>query len=287
MRRSVIVGLASLVIVIALVGGVGEVLRQPALRSVGAPPADLPATSIVLRNARNQPVAGWIVAGKPGEGVVVLLHGVRGDRREMIGRARFLNRLGYAVLLIDLPAHGESDAEHITYGWNESEGVKAALGYLSHEFPNERIGVIGISLGAASLVLSDPSPPPSAVVLESMFPTITEALSNRLRRYLGPLATPLAPVLLWQLPLRLGVSPEQLRPIARLPSLDAPVLIASGSIDQHTTISETRRLYDAASRPKEFWIVEGAAHVDLHAFDPAAYEPRIAEFLAKYLRPPD
>ncbi len=260
-------------------------LRHPALRSVGLPPPDLPAKSIVLRTPRNQPVAGWMVGGKPGEGVVVLLHGVRGDRREMIGRAKFLNRLGYSVLLIDLPAHGESAAEHITYGWNESEGVKTALDYLSHEFPDERVGVIGVSLGAASLVLSDPSPAPSAVVLESMFPTITEAVSDRVRLYLGPLAKPLALLLLWQLTLRLGVSPEQLRPIAQLSSLGSPVLIASGSIDQHTTLSETKRLYDAAGRPKELWIVEGAAHVDLHAFDPSAYESKISAFLAKYLRP--
>lgn len=259
-------------------------LRQPALRSIGAPPLDLPAKSIVLRNVRNEPVAGWMVAGQPGQGVVVLLHGVRGDRREMIDRARFLNRLGYSVLLIDLPAHGESAAEHITYGLNESEGVKTALGYLSHEFPDERVGVIGVSLGAASLVLSEPSPAPAAVVLESMFPTITEAVSDRLRLHLGPLAKPLAALLLWQLPLRIGVSPEQLRPIARLSSLRSPVLIASGSMDRHTTVSETERLYDAASRPKDLWIVEGAAHVDLHAFDPAAYESKISAFLAKYVR---
>jgi fermentation-respiration switch protein FrsA (DUF1100 family) len=118
-----------------------------------------------------------------------------------------------------------------------------------------------------------------------MFSTITEAASDRLRLYLGPLAKPLAPLLLWQLQLRLGVSPEQLRPIARLSSLHSPVLIASGSIDQHTTLSQTKRLYDTASHPKELWIVEGAAHVDLHAFDPTAYESKISAFLAKYLRP--
>ncbi len=284
-RRSIIGGLTLLLVAVALAGGAGEVLSHAALRSIGTPPADLPAKPIVLRTARNHPVAGWMIGGKPGDGVVVLLHGVRGDRREMIGRARFLNRLGYSVLLIDLPAHGESAAERITYGSNESEGVRTALGYVSREFPDERVGVVGVSLGAASLVLSEPNPAPSAVVLESMFPTMTEAVSNRLRRYLGPLAEPLAPFLLWQLPLRLGVWPEQLQPIARLSSLRSPVLIASGSIDRHTTLSETKRLYDAASRPKELWVVEGAAHVDLHEFDPAAYESKISAFLAKYLRP--
>ena len=286
MRSSLFVILASLAVgFIVVAAGVGEVLRHPALGSIGAPPSDLPAKSILLRTERDQPVAGWMISGKSGAGVVILLHGVRGDRREMLDRARFLNRLGYSALLIDLPAHGESTAPQITYGWNESQGVKAALDYVAREFPAERVGVIGVSLGAAAFVLSDPSPAPSAVVLESMFPTIAEALSDRLRRYLGPLGESVAPLLLWQLPLRVGVLPEQLRPIVRIASLQSPMLVASGSIDRHTTVSETKRLYDAITGPKDLWIVEGAAHVDLHAFDPGAYELRVSTFLAKYLRP--
>jgi fermentation-respiration switch protein FrsA (DUF1100 family) len=214
---------------------------------------------------------------------MLLLHGVRADRREMTGRARFLWRLGYSVLWIDLPAHGESPAAHITYGFNEALGVKAALGYLSREFPAEKVGVIGVSLGAASLVLSKPSPAPSAVVLESMFPTIREAVQDRLALHLGSFAEPAAPMLLWQLDWRLGISPEQLRPIVDLPALHAPVLIAAGDIDRHTTLPETRRIYAAANEPKELWIVQGAAHVDLHSFTPVAYEARISEFLAKYM----
>jgi fermentation-respiration switch protein FrsA (DUF1100 family) len=35
--------------------------------------------------------------------------------------------------------------------------------------------------------------------------------------------------------------------------------------------------------PKELWIVEGAQHVDLHAFGPAAYEARVGAFLDRYV----
>jgi pimeloyl-ACP methyl ester carboxylesterase len=284
MRRLIalllIVCLAGLIAVLA----VGEVLCYPALGAIGNAPPDLPAESIVLHTSNNQPVAGWMVRGKPGTGAVLLLHGVRANRREMIGRARFLNHLGYFVLLIDLPGHGESTADHITYGINEAEGVKAALGYLSHVLPREKIGVIGVSLGAASIVLSQPNPAPSAVVLESMFPTITDATADRIRLHLGAWAEPLVPLLLWQLPLRLGVSPEQLQPIAAIKSLTSPVLIAAGSADQHTTLAETERIFEAANPPKELWIVSGAGHVDLHAYNPADYEMRISAFLRRSLR---
>ncbi len=225
-----------------------------------------------------------MVRGKPGAGVVLLLHGVRNDRREMQGRAEFLARLGYSVVLIDLPAHGESTAEHITYGITESEGVKATLDYIAREFKGERVGVVGVSLGAASLVLARPDPAPAAIVLESMFPTINEAVSNRLQLYLGTWARPFSPLLLQQLPWRLGIPLEQLCPIEALPELHAPLLIVSGSIDRHTTEAETRQLFGAANQPKELWIIEGAAHVNLYHFTPREYEARISAFFAQHLR---
>jgi fermentation-respiration switch protein FrsA (DUF1100 family) len=99
----------------------------------------------------------------------------------------------------------------------------------------------------------------------------------------GPLGKPLAKLLLLQLPLRLSIQPAQLHPIARLPDLKAPLLIASGSADRHTTLAETQRLFAAAPEPKSLWIVDGAEHVDLHAYAPAEYERRIGGFLALHL----
>jgi uncharacterized protein len=64
--------------------------------------------------------------------------------------------LGHVVPLIDLPAHGESEGERIGFGGHESAAVAAALAWLRRELPGERVGVIGVSLGAAELVLAEP-----------------------------------------------------------------------------------------------------------------------------------
>jgi fermentation-respiration switch protein FrsA (DUF1100 family) len=282
--RRLVVGVAVTAMLVLLGSlAVGEVLSRPATRVVGAPPPDLRLQPISFPTAAGDVVSGWMSRGVEGRGTVLLLHGVRSDRRSMLGRARVLARLGYALLLIDLPAHGESTGERITFGLREGEGVRAALDFLRRELPDEPIGVIGASLGAASVVLSGASPPPDAVVLESMYPTIEEAVANRLERRLGPAGGTLAPLLLAQLPLRLGVTADRLRPIDVLPALGAPVLIASGTRDEHTTIAETERLFAAAVDPKALWRVAGAAHGDLHAYDPRAYEERVLAFLHRHL----
>ena len=275
---------------LAATGGalaLGEVVTRPALRAAGEPPTELQAVPVRFETSTGGSVAGWFAPGQPGRGAVPLLHGVRGSRHAMTARSLFLHRLGIATLAIDLPGHGESPAPRITFGANESHGVAAALAWLAQRCPGERIGAIGVSLGAASLVLARPEPAPAAVVLESMYPTIEEAVADRLALHAGAPAAMLAPALLWQMPWRLGVTTAQLHPIDALPALRSPLLIAAGAIDRHTTLAETERLYAAASAPdKSLWIVPGAAHVDLHAFARGEYERRIGGLMQERLCSP-
>jgi alpha-beta hydrolase superfamily lysophospholipase len=263
----------------------GHLLTQAANRPVGVPPADLHAAPVTIALAQGRVVRGWLVSGKPGGGAVLLLHGVRSDRRQMLERARFLHRAGFTCLLIDLPAHGESSGGRISFGAVEGEGVRAALQYLRGAFPRERIGVIGVSLGAASLVLSRPQPAPNAVVLESMYPDIADATRDRISIRLGPSAGKwLAPLLLKQVPLWLHRPVSELRPLGAMGDLHSPLLIASGSIDRHTPVAETRRIYAAANSPKQLWVVPDAAHVDLAHFAAKEYQQRILAFLGHHLR---
>jgi fermentation-respiration switch protein FrsA (DUF1100 family) len=245
---------------------------------------ELLASTVRIPTSESDFIVGWIIRGEARLGAVLLLHGVRANRLEMLERAKFLARAGYSVLLIDLPGHGESSGEKISFGARESAGVAVAMNYLHRELPGERIGVIGVSLGAASLVLSQPQPAPDAVVLESMYPTIEEATEDRLAIRFGAAGAKLAPLLYWQLRLQIGVSAKDLRPIDKIAALGCPLLIASGTKDRHTTWSESQRIYSAALAPKELWAVEGAAHVDLYRYAPAEYERRILEFFSRYIR---
>lgn len=265
----------------------GEVLTRPVRADIGEPPAGLRVESVLLPFGDGQHLAGWFLPGRPGEGAVLLLHGVRGNRLQMLARAQWLQREGIASLLVDLPAHGESSGERIGFGRLEAPAVDAALAWLRVRQPGERVAVLGVSLGGASLLFAHREPAPDAVVLESVYPTIDEAVRNRLALRLGTAAAQaLTPLLLAQVPWRLGFGTDQLRPLTAIRSLASPVLIASGSRDAHTPWPETEALFAAAREPKALWRVDGAPHVDLHAFDPAGYEARIGPWLHAHLRRP-
>ncbi len=272
----------SIVLAAGALFGAGEYLSQPSRRPVGQPPPELFATSIVIQGAGGE-VAGWVARGAGG-GAVLLLHGVRSDRRQMQQRALFLNRLGYTVLSIDLASHGESDGTRITFGAHEAHSVRAAIAYLRRGLPGEKIGVIGVSLGAASTVMARPGKTIDALVVESMYPTIEEAVQNRLAARAGAPGAWLAPLLLQQVPLRTDVPLSALRPLDAMAQLACPVFVLGGALDVQTPASETRRIFDAVRQPKQLWLVDGAAHQDLHDYAAGEYERRIAAFLGTHLR---
>ncbi len=266
---------------------VGDALTKPALRNVGAPPAEFPAEPVSFTSSSGGEIHGWLARGQPGRGALLLLHPLRSDRRSMLGRAVFLHQLGYTVLLIDFQAHGESLGARITFGAREARDVEAAVSYLTASVPGEPIGVLGVSLGGVAILLAKQPLPVQAVILESVYPTIEEAVDDRLRLHLGSLGPMLAPLLLVQLKPGLGVSPGDLRPISHISQLGAPLFLIHGANDQHTTAAEAAKLFAAASDPKELWVISGAAHVDLHAFTSENYRARVGDFLSRYLHRAD
>jgi fermentation-respiration switch protein FrsA (DUF1100 family) len=203
----------------------------------------------------------------------------------MLPRASLLAGRGFSVLLIDLQGHGETPGATITFGLRESADVRAAHAWLRHVAPARRIGVIGCSLGGAAVLLGTQPSGFDAIVLEAVYPRIGNAVENRIRIRLGPLASAVAPVLLAQLPLRLQISPSDLEPIRSIGRVGAPVLVVAGSRDEHTTLAESEELFRAAVEPKRLWIVSGARHQDLLSFDPAGYESHVVGFLVEHLRP--
>lgn len=296
-RRWILGGLFFLLSCIAAVllvaVGAGELLSGAAPTAVDslarAVSADFPVESVqipVRSNARaaGSGVHGWLIRGTRGGGAVLLVHSIRSNRMEMLSRARFLNEQGYGVLLIDLQAHGETPGDRITFGLRESEDVEAAASYLRNTLPGERLAAIGVSLGAAAIVLAKNPLGFDAVVLESLHPTIDEAVENRLKLHLGELGPAFSPLLLSQLSFRLNITPEELNPISRINDLNTPLLLISGTDDQHTTVAETERLFGAARQPKEIWIVPGGGHFNMHSYAGKEYENRILDFLEWYLR---
>lgn len=236
---------------------------------------------------------GWWVPGRTGGGAVVLMHGVHGNRVGMVRRARMLQDQGCAVLMFDFQAHGESAGRRITFGKLEGLDAAAAVRFAHARAPGEHVAAVGISLGGAAALLGPTPLDVDVLVLESVYPTIDDALANRLHAALGPmlgsLAVPvLAPLFKLLLPPILGVEPGELRPIDRIGLAGMPLLVASGTADDRTPLVEAQALFNRVpkrdSAPSLFWAVAGAGHVDLERHDPVGYRQVVLPFLLRHVQ---
>ena len=262
----------------------GSALSASRNQAIDNSPDDLGIERVEFHSESGATLHGWFIRGRKGAGAVVLMHGVRANRVSMLGRARFLSEAGYSVLLFDFQAHGESIGRQITFGHLESRDAQAAVAFLRARLPDEKIALIGTSMGGAAALLASPLLVTDAMVLEQVYPAIDRAISNRLKTRLGFWAGALTPLLTLQLGPRLGVRADLLRPVDRVGQIAAPKFFIAGAQDQATTLAESHQLFNAASEPKELWIVEGAGHVDLHRAATEEYENRVLAFFNKYLR---
>ncbi|MEM7429699.1 MAG: alpha/beta fold hydrolase, partial [Pseudomonadota bacterium] len=230
--RRLLLLIVALLLLVAAAGYVaGSRAIAPTNREVGPPPAELNAEAITIKDSDGLDVAAWLADPDPAAALIILAHGNRSDRRSLIGRAVMLARAGYAVLLLDLRAHGESPGAHRSFGHGEARSVAAAIGYVRSRWPSRKVGLIGISLGGASAIVAARQARADAYVLEAVYSDLRTAAQNRFAKRLGALGRITADIVLLQVPWRLGFDLDELSMTARIPEIKAPVLMIAGDRD--------------------------------------------------------
>jgi uncharacterized protein len=252
----------------------GGQLSEAALSNIGVPPSNVPFEVI-----SNESVHGWYLPA-PGNGsCILLMHGVRSSRREMLGRSIFFRNEGFPSLAIDLQAHGEAPGEQITFGYKEAESARKAVTFLRTDKGCKSVVALGSSLGGAAALLGEPLNV-EGYILEAVYPGIEKAVKNRLKMRLGGMGDYIAPFLYNQIPIRLGIKLTELQPAEAIRHIKAPVLILNGTEDLRTTKEDALRLFKNAPEPKVLVWINGAGHTNLFEFNHSIYTKAVRKFLA-------
>jgi alpha-beta hydrolase superfamily lysophospholipase len=285
-RRVFLMGLILLTISgLGLLGGswlITYTTLHAATRTDGASPADPPALSykeVSFMAADGVVLRGWHLPGRRGA-TVILVHGFARDRSELLPEARWLVERGYGALLFDTRGQGASGGISIGLGYSEALDVCAGVDFLLSQAPEERVGVMGYSMGAVAAIEAAARDLRIAAVLAvSPYATLQETIAHRLRRV--PF---LAPLVVWWGERLSGLKLSDMRPIDRVALLaPRPLLIMQAEADGMLPPDSGARLFQAASQPKELWSVPGVAHVDFRQAVPRAYQRRVLSFFQRYL----
>jgi alpha-beta hydrolase superfamily lysophospholipase len=306
MKRTIYLGICAVVLIAFLGSAVaGEMLGRGVLHPIVRPltPSSIQASKRVLQTVGatpedfdvkapdGAPLRGWKVRAPGTSGDWVLLfHGVSDNRTGMTGQAELLLRHGYSVIMMDARAHGESGGNMATYGWLERRDAHAIVDALNSTETPRNLFALGSSMGAAiALQAAAIEPRITGVVAESSFSDLREVTFDYAGLHWSPLLgetlfRPSTWTVISSAQKEGGFSIDEVSPEKSVRARPFPVLLICDGSDRIIPCRHTRRIFNAATGPKELWEVPGAGHASAIGAEAAEYGRRVITFLDKFRR---
>ena len=232
-------------------------------------------------------LAGWYIEGTAGAPVVIVTHGFPHCKCDsnVLTPAGILHRNGFNVLMIDLRNHGQSDVVngHAAFGNTEWQDVLGAWDWLAatKQFAPQRIGLYGVSMGAAtSLIAFAQEPRVAATFTDSAFIDVNELIDDNLSQMNLPTFLSYGGLLMAR-----AVGGEDLTVhtprVGILKDAGRPLYLVHGTADQKVFFHQNQELAALAQQTHAnatFWVVDGAGHVESVFHSTADYEQRLTTF---------
>jgi esterase/lipase len=290
----------NVVVGILLLGAVGilNVTKNEAHKLITAPQAtrklpeetpttyNLPFEDVEIKSDDGLKLVGWFVPSQNGA-VIIMQHGYKSTRKELLNEAEMMYRHGYGILLTTIRAHDYSEGEMITFGINEVNDMEAWYQYLltRADIDPDKIGILGNSYGGMlAIQFASQNENIKAVVANSAFSSLNDTVSTSVTYFSDLPAFPFAPLIVFWAEQETGFKTEDIDATKWIAQISPrPVFLMQGGADVVISPDSGQRLYDAAGEPKELWFDPELGHVEFDKERAAEFEKRVAEFFDKYL----
>ena len=296
-RTRLIVGVVTGILLLA-VAGILNVTRNEAHKLITASQADrelptetpadynLPYEDVTITTPDGLKLVGWFVPSENGA-VIIMQHGYKSTRKELLNEAEMMHRHGYGILLTTVRAHDGSDGEMITFGMNEVNDMDAWYQYLVSrpEVDADKIGILGNSYGGMlAIQFAAQNENIKAVVADCAFSSLNDTVETSVEYFTDLPAFPFAPLIVFWAERETGFQTDDIDATQWIAQISPrPVFLMQGGADVVISADSGQRLYDAAGEPKELWFDLALGHVDFDTERAAEFEQRVAAFFDQYL----
>jgi alpha-beta hydrolase superfamily lysophospholipase len=236
--------------------------------------------TVYLKTKDSLTLEAWYIAADSSKGTVLLFHGHGGNKSGVIKEAESFNKMGYHTLLVDFRAHGGSEGNTCTIGYNEAEDVKLAYDFIKNKGEKNMV-LWGISMGASTITkaVKEYNLSPAKIILEMPFGTIKDAVAGRVKM-MGLPPEPVSTLLTFWGGTGRGFWAFGMKPQEFVSSVKCPVLLQWGKNDPRVSRAEEETLFEnIPNTNKKFVIYETAAHESLCKKEIVKWEAEVAAFL--------
>ena len=241
--------------------------------------ADTTFQTLYLKTKDSLKLEAWYIPVDSALGTVCLFHGHGGTKSGVYKESEEFRKMRYNTLLLDFRAHGNSQGNSCTIGYNESEDVKLAYDLVKSK-GEKNIVLWGISMGAATITkaIYDYGLQPQKIILEMPFGSILKAGEGRIRMMHLP-AEPLATLVTFWGGVEHGFWGFGMKPTEFAKKISCPVLMQWGAMDPRVSRGEIDDIYHNISSAKKLVIYDSCGHESLCKKETGKWKTAVTDFL--------
>lgn len=218
---------------------------------------------------------------------VITVHGYTSEGINMSSYAKKYYDNGYNVLIPDLRAHGLSEGDYIGMGWDDRLDIISWINYILNEDPNAEIILHGVSMGAATVLMTSGEEIPSnvkAIVADCGYTSVWDEFAYQLDDLFSLPEFPILNVSSIVAKIRAGYFLGEASSIDQVKKSKTPILYIHGDQDDFVPYYMMEELYNATSSEKEMLTIKGAEHAKASEVDPETYWTTVNNFINKYIK---
>jgi X-Pro dipeptidyl-peptidase (S15 family). len=217
---------------------------------------------------------------------VIPLHGYMNQGSDMFFFAAEFAQHGFNALVPDLRGAGKSEGDYIGMGWDDRLDVIGWIHRIITEDPQARIIVYGISMGAATAMMTAGEDLPenvAAIVEDCGYTSVADEFSYELHNLFSLPKFPVLPLADRAIRGKAGFSIYKASAVEQLKKARVPMLFIHGDKDTFVPTEMVYKVYDAAPVEKELMIIKDAPHASSSFVHPERYFSGIFSFIEKYI----
>ena len=243
---------------------------------------DARAIETSIKSKRGENLVGYKLINENAKDWVIVVHGYLLSGRAMSIYTKKFFEMGYNVLAIDLLGHGKSEGKTISMGGFDSDNLVLWAEKLSAEYPEARIILFGISMGAATVLNSLGKGLPasvSAFIEDSGYIKLEEIFSHQLKKLYGLPKFLVIPPASIMTKLIGGYSFKEVDASEGIKNTKLPGLLIHGDKDDFVPVENVDRVYQLMNARREKHIFTDSIHCQGPFKYPDEYWTLIENFL--------
>ncbi len=193
---------------------------------------------------------------------------------------------GYDTLLVDNRAHGKSEGDYVGFGILDRFDILKWIEYMNETHPKKNIILYGVSMGAATVLMTAGFDLPEnvkAVISDCAFTSPFDVFSHILKRDYHLPKFPVMNINDAMCQKTAGYRFKDYSTLEAVKNTKLPILFIHGEKDNFVPTEMSRQNYGACVTMKDLLIVENASHAASYYEAPEIYEKKVDEFLAKII----